>query len=103
MIMEIKRKNKANIFWRNLASLSMVTSFAFLIVPITYQTVSKQPNSELNLLTAGTDLKGIVAIKGEKYALDSTLFSERKYLKIKPIDVLSYYLQENKEVKKITL
>ncbi len=103
MIMEIKRKNKTNIFWRILASLCLVLSFAFLIVPITYQTVIKQPKAELNLLTAGTDLKVIEAIKGVKYALDSTLFSERKHLKIKPMEDLSYYLQENKEVKKINI
>ena len=103
MVIETKRKNKANVLWRILASFCMLMSFAFLIVTITYQTVIKQPKAELNLLTAGTELQTIATIKGEKYVLDSTLFSERKHLKIKPIDDLSYYLQENKEVKKINI
>lgn len=100
---ELKRQRKANLWWRILASICMVASFAFLIVPITYQSKIAQATAELNLITAGTDLDTIAKIKGEKFDLDSNLFSDTKKLKIKHIEDLSYYLNENKDIKKINI
>lgn len=100
---ELKRKNKINLSWRILASIFMVVSFAFLIVPITYQTVKEQATAELNLITEGTDVDTITKIKGEKFDLDSNLFSDQKNLKIKHIEDLAYFLQENKDIKKVNI
>lgn len=100
---EIKRNSKCNLAWRILASLLMVISFAFLIIPISYQTSVRQAKAELNLITEGTDLDTITKIKGEKFDLDSNLFSDQKKLKIKHIEDLAYYLQEHKDIKKVNI
>lgn len=100
---EVKRKNKANLIWRVLASLFLVISFAFLVVPITYQTTKEHATAELNLITEGTHPDTIAYIKGEKYDLDSNQFLTQKRLRIKHIEDLAYYLKENKEVKKVNI
>ncbi len=100
---EIKRNNKTNLSLRIVASIFMVISFAFLIAPLTYQTVNEQSVNELNIITAGTNTDSIAKIKGEKFDLDSSLFSDKKRLKIKHIEDLGYYLQENKDIKKVNI
>ena len=100
---EFNRGKSANLTLRILASLFLVISFAFLMVPLTYETVLNKSINELNIITAGTNLDTIVKINGKKYDLDSNLFLERKKLKINHIEDLAYYLQENKDIKKVNI
>ncbi|RZK37522.1 MAG: hypothetical protein EOO90_25000 [Pedobacter sp.] len=100
---EFKRSDKSRLAWRWVASILMVVFFALLIIPIGYSVKKKEPAGVLNLLTVGTDLDTIAAIKETKYDLDSALFPARKNQKINHITDLAYYLKEHPTVKKVNV
>ena len=100
---EITRFDLSKLIWRLLANILMLAFFALLIIPIQYTLTKKEPAHVLNLLTEGTSLDTVEAIKGKRFALDSTLFPNRKKLKINYLADLNYYLAKNPDVKKINI
>ncbi|PWS30208.1 hypothetical protein [Pedobacter paludis] len=100
---EIRRADKSRLVLRLLASIFMIASFAFLIIPITYSVTKEEPAHEINILTEGFKLDSISTINGNKYDLDSTLFPKTKRLKINHIADLVYFLKEHPEIKKINI
>lgn len=86
-----------------MATVLMLACFALLIIPISYSVKKKTPAGVLTLLTAGTHLDTIAAIKGAKYDLDSTLFPMRKSQRINHIADLAYYLKGHPTVKTVNI
>lgn len=103
LVKEAKRADRSRLLWRIVANVFMVVSFALLIIPITYSIKKIEPSHELNLLTEGTPLDTILALKSAKYDLDSSLFPERKNLKISHLSDLTYHLKVHPEIKKINV
>lgn len=100
---EISRNNKSQLIGRLLASLVMMVSFVFLLIPITYTIQKEEAVHELNLITEGTIPDTIAAINAQKYTLDSSMISNKKGLNVKYIEDLAYYLQGHPEIKKVNI
>lgn len=91
---ELKRKNRALLTWRILASIFMSLAFAAMLFPISYTVSQNEAISELHLVTQGeVDLPA----KTNLYTLDSSLIKPRT----KYIPDLAYYLASHPEVKKL--
>ncbi|KQC01276.1 hypothetical protein [Pedobacter sp. Hv1] len=98
---EFKRKNKAHLVWRIIASVAMVGAFAALIVPITYTVKKVESVNELNLITVGTSSPTIAAIKGNKYYVDSAVLKAHQNIKANYLPDLAYHLQLHPELKQV--
>lgn len=97
---EIKRPNKARLFWRILASIIAISCFVLLIVPVKYETHLQQQAGEVILLTAGTHPDSVASLKGKKYALTSV---DLKNIKATSIPDLSYFLKTNSNIRKLDI
>ena len=86
IVKEIRRNDKSRLGWRLVASIFMVTSFALLIIPITYSIKKVAPANELNLLTEGT-------------LLDSNSYPKQSI----HLADLNYHLKLHPEIKKINV
>ena len=100
---EISRINKSQLVWRLFASLVMVLSFSFLIIPITYTVRKEEPIHELNLITEGIVPDSLAKLTAQKYSLDFSLHSAKKGASVKFIEDLAYHLQEHPELKKVNI
>ncbi|MES2653762.1 MAG: hypothetical protein V4663_18640 [Bacteroidota bacterium] len=92
---EVKRSDKARLFGRILACVLMVTSFALFIIPITYSTKKVEPANELTLLTEGTSVDTILALKSAKTShLANLTYHLKAHPEIKKINVYGYGLSD---------
>lgn len=98
---EFKRKNKAHLLWRIVASVAMVSAFAALVVPVTYTVKKVESVNELNLITVGATNQNIANIKGNKYYIDSAMLSAHQNIKANYLPDLAYHLQLHPELKQI--
>ncbi|GAA4198801.1 hypothetical protein GCM10022289_08120 [Pedobacter jeongneungensis] len=97
---EIKRLNKARLFWRILANIIAIACFVLLIIPIKYETHLHQRADEIILLTQGTHPDSVASLKGKKYALSSI---DLKNIKATSIPDLSYFLKTNPNIRKLNI
>ncbi|RBQ03057.1 hypothetical protein [Pedobacter miscanthi] len=97
---EIKRLNKARLFWRILANIIAVGCFILFIVPIKYETHLQQRSDEIILLTQGTHPDSVASLKGKKYVLSSI---DLKNIKATSISDLSYFLKTNPNIRKLNI
>ncbi|WP_316827828.1 hypothetical protein [Pedobacter miscanthi] len=97
---EIKRSNKARLFWRILANIIAITCFVLLIVPIKYKTHLQIQSDEIILLTEGTHPDSVSHLKGKKYALPSV---DLKNIRATTVSALSYFLKTNPDIRKLNI
>jgi len=97
---EYNRANKARLFWRILASIAAVSSFALLIIPIKYNSGLKQNSNEITLITQGANMDSLTKVAGIKYTLEA-LGSKNKNVVFIPD--LSYFLASHKDVRKLNI
>ncbi|WP_432710610.1 hypothetical protein [Pedobacter sp.] len=101
LIKEYLRPLKSRMGWRMLASVLAVSSFYFLLYPITYQSETKTLPQEIVFLTAGTPTSSVPTDR-QVYTSDKSL---QKALKgtAEYIPDLMLFLKERPEIKKIKL
>lgn len=91
---ELKRKNRAFLVWRILASVTLSAALAAMVLPISYTVKQQSRLAELHLVTAG---KADLPAKTSLFTLDSALISAQ----VKYLPDLAYYLKAHPEIKKI--
>lgn len=97
---EIRRPNKARLFWRVLASIIAVSCFALLAIPIKYNSSLKQNTNEITLITGGAHPDSTPKVAGIKYTLNA---SGSKSNKLIFIPDLPYFLAAHKDIRKLNI
>jgi hypothetical protein len=89
LLAEIRRINKAHLFWRLLGSFIAVTSLVLLIIPISYK-VPTVKNNSISIFTEGTNLDSVPKALKNGYPIQS-------------IPDLSYFLRSKPEIESINI
>ncbi|MCJ0743642.1 hypothetical protein [Pedobacter montanisoli] len=97
---EIKRTHRHWLTGRIVVSIVMIACFAFLILPLSFETSLQNKKGQLNLITDGVSADSLAKIKGIKYYTDPLLADQLKQ-KADFIPDLAYYLIEHKDVQNI--
>ncbi|WP_316838730.1 hypothetical protein [Pedobacter gandavensis] len=98
LITEARRKRKAQLFLRLVASTIAVLCFYFLLYPPVYSSKKTEGAVAFNLLTAGTSTKDL---KGLSYSIDDQVFKDYKKSGVRYISDLEYFLQSNPDLQEI--
>ncbi|WP_410221247.1 hypothetical protein [Pedobacter sp.] len=97
---EIKRNERHWLSFRIAASMVMVACFAFLVLPLSFETRIQSPKNKLTLVTAGFNADRLAQIKGLKYYTDPLLTDQLKQ-QAHFIPDLAYYLAEHPEIQSL--
>ena len=117
LIAETRRKHKAHLIWRLLASMVAILCFYLLLYPPVFTSRKKAGTQEINLLSghaAGASVIGtaqhpdlenlnINTLKGITYSLDYQYFMKNKKAGVRFIPDLEYFLKSNPDLQVIHL
>ena len=122
LIAETRRKHKAHLIWRLIASSIAVICFYFLLYPPVYTSEKRAGTQEINLLTgAGTTVETrsdvtksndrnksrasantyLSTLKGLSYSVDHQVFIENRKAGVRFVSDLEYFLKSNPDVQVI--
>ncbi|ALL06674.1 hypothetical protein AQ505_14915 [Pedobacter sp. PACM 27299] len=99
LIAETRRKHKAHLIWRLLASMMAILCFYFLLYPPGFTTKKKAGTQEINLLSS--NVSELSSLSRFTYSLDHQVFMDHRKDGVQFVPDLEYFLKSNPDLQVI--